>query len=218
MKHKVVQGETLSSIATRFKFSTIDTIYNHSNNSEFKALRPNPDIIHAGDELFIPETVPAKLKVELNKKVTFIIKKPKEILSLRINLEEDKDLQAANKDATLIVDDVEHSSKVDASGLVQWKLPKTSTRMGIVKLFLEPDQSEPTHAFEVKLGELNPISENTGIQARLNGLGFHCGKVDNKLKIKSNEAIRKFQQVNNLAIDGMAGPNTQQTLEKQYGC
>jgi hypothetical protein len=218
MKHKVAQGETLSSIAKCYGFSSIDIIYDHSDNSNFKALRPNPDIIHAGDEIFIPEITLAKLKVALNKKVTFVLKQPKEILSLLINFEEDEDTQGADKDAILIVDDVEYPSKSDSSGLVKWKLPKTSIRTGIVKLYLEPDQSEATHAFEVKLGELNPVSENTGIQARLNGLGFHCGNIDSKIKDKSEEAIRKFQKVNDLVIDGIAGTNTQQALENKYGC
>ncbi len=218
MKHKVVQGESLSSIASHYGFNTIDSIYNHSNNSDFKALRSNPDIIHVGDEVFIPELSPAKYKIELNKKVTFIRKYPKELLSLLINFEEDEENQGGDKDAILIVNDVEYPSKSDSSGLVKWKLPKTSKRTGLVKLFLEPDQNEATHAFEVKLGDLNPVSENTGVQARLNGLGFHCGNIDNKIKDKSEEAIRKFQKVNNLVVDGIAGTNTQQALENKYGC
>jgi len=218
MKHKVVQGDTLCSIAKHYGFGSINEIYNHSNNSDFKALRSNPDIIHVGDEIYIPDISPAKYQVELNKKITFIRKRPKETLSLMLNFEEDEETQGADIDAILIVDDVEYTSKSDADGLVEWKLPKASTRTGIVKLFLEPDQNEATHAFEVKLGDLNPVSENTGIQARLNGLGFDCGRIDNKLKDKSEAAIRKFQEANGLTIDGIAGLNTQQALEKKYGC
>lgn len=218
MKHKVVQGDSLSSIAKGYGFSSIDEIYNHSSNSDFKALRPNPDVIHVGDEIFIPEVNPAKYQVELNKKTTFVRKHPKETLSLLLNFEEDEDAQGAGIDAILIVDEIEYSSKSDADGLVEWKLPKTPTRTGIVKLFLEAEQSEATHAFEVKLGDLNPVSENTGIQARLNGLGFHCGRIDNKLKDKSEAAIRAFQEVNGLSVDGIAGVNTQQALENKYGC
>lgn len=218
MKHKVVQGDSLSSIAKRYGFSSIDEIYNHSSNSDFKALRTNPDIIHVGDEIFIPEINPAKYQAELNKKMTFIRKHPKETLSLLLNFEEDEEKQGADINAILIVDEVEYESKSDANGLVEWKLPKTSTRTGVVQLFLEPDQTEATHAFEVKLGELNPVSENTGIQARLNGLGFYCGKIDNKLKEKSEAAIREFQEMNGLTIDGIAGTNTQQALENKYGC
>jgi hypothetical protein len=218
MKHKVVQGESLASIAKHYGFRSEDVIYNHSNNSDFKKLRPNPDIIHVGDEIFIPEINPAKYQVELNKKTTFIRKHPKENLSLLLNFEEDEDAQGAGIDAILIVDEIEYSSKSDADGLVEWKLPKTPIRTGMVKLFLEPDQNEATHAFEVKLGDLNPVSENTGIQARLNGLGFHCGKIDSKIKNKSEEAIRKFQKVNDLVVDGVAGKNTQQALENKYGC
>ncbi len=218
MKHKVKQGERLSSIAKYYGFGSADVIYNHSDNANFKSLRPNPDIIHVGDEICIPEINPAKYQIELNKKTTFVRKHPKETLSIMLNFEEDEETQGAGIDAILIVDDVEYTSKSDADGLVEWKLPKTSTRTGIVKLFLEPDQNEATHAFEVKLGDLNPVSENTGIQARLNGLGFDCGRIDNKLKDKSEAAIRKFQEANGLTIDGIAGLNTQQALEKKYGC
>ncbi len=218
MIHTVKQGETLSHIALHYGFPSIDTIYNHSDNADFKALRPNPNVIHPKDKIFIPEISPAKHPVDINKNTRFIIKRPKEALKLHLKLEEDNENTAANKEAILIVDDVKYNATIDGDGVAEWKLPKTLSRTGLVHLFIEPDDKQPTHVFEVKIGALDPVTENTGIQARLNGLGFQCGNVDNRLRDKSEDAIREFQQASNLTVDGIAGPNTQQSLEKQYGC
>jgi peptidoglycan hydrolase-like protein with peptidoglycan-binding domain len=56
------------------------------------------------------------------------------------------------------------------------------------------------------------------VQARLNALGFHCGEVDDKLRKKSEQAIKEFQTAKQLTVDGIAGPITQAELENHYGC
>jgi hypothetical protein len=58
--HTVESGENLSSIAKRFKVSSWQEIYNHPKNSDFRKKRPNPNLIHVGDKVFIPDssTVP----------------------------------------------------------------------------------------------------------------------------------------------------------------
>ncbi|KXO08361.1 putative membrane protein [Moritella sp. JT01] len=61
--YTVVSGDNLTLIARRFGFRNYQTIYDHELNSEFKKSRPNPNIIHPGDEIIIPnkvmKTVPA---------------------------------------------------------------------------------------------------------------------------------------------------------------
>lgn len=218
MKHVVKPGETLSSIALKYGFKSIDAIYNHAENEDFRERRSNPDVIYEGDSIFIPDMSPAKFSIEVNRTNRFTVSLPKEILSMHLVFEDDVDQQGANIEAVLIIDDIEYPAKSDGDALVQWKIPRTNTRKGLVKLFLESDKTEATHVFEVLLGDLNPVSENTGIQARLNNLGFNCGKVDNNIKEKSISAIKKFQEANNLTVDGVPGPKTLKALEDKYGC
>src|SRR5271163_1627804 len=56
--HTVVQGECLSSIAYNYGFGDWHIIYDDSHNADFKAKRPNPNLIYPGDELYIPDVKP----------------------------------------------------------------------------------------------------------------------------------------------------------------
>lgn len=54
----VKPGDCLTKIAADNGFDDGKIIYDHPGNAQFRKKRPNPDVIQAGDELFIPETVP----------------------------------------------------------------------------------------------------------------------------------------------------------------
>ncbi len=53
--HIVEQGECLSSIAADYGFADYRTIYNAPENADFRAKRPNPNLIYPGDSLVIPD-------------------------------------------------------------------------------------------------------------------------------------------------------------------
>ncbi len=84
MIHKVVQGECLISIAQKFGLANWQTIYDAPENADFKKLRKNPNMICPDDMLFIPALTGTKQKGDLNKKTTFIIKKPKGFFSISL--------------------------------------------------------------------------------------------------------------------------------------
>jgi N-acetylmuramoyl-L-alanine amidase len=53
--YTVVQGDCLSSIALQFGYADWRNIYNDAANAAFRQLRPNPNLIYPGDEIFIPD-------------------------------------------------------------------------------------------------------------------------------------------------------------------
>ena len=53
-RYTVVAGDCLSSIAARHGFSNWRIVYDAPENADFRAKRPNPNVIYAGDVLFIP--------------------------------------------------------------------------------------------------------------------------------------------------------------------
>ena len=53
--HEVKQGECLSSIARRFGFRDWKKIYQHPMNADLRQKRPNPNVLHPGDRIFISE-------------------------------------------------------------------------------------------------------------------------------------------------------------------
>jgi peptidoglycan hydrolase-like protein with peptidoglycan-binding domain len=52
------------------------------------------------------------------------------------------------------------------------------------------------------------------IQTALKNAGLYEGAIDGKIGPKTQEAIKKFQQENNLKVDGKVGPKTWAVLKK----
>src|ERR1051325_8947818 len=53
--HVVKKGESLSTIARQYGHSDWKAIYDHPANAGFKKKRPNPNVIHPGDVVVIPD-------------------------------------------------------------------------------------------------------------------------------------------------------------------
>jgi len=50
----VKPGDSLGAIAKRVGVASWRELYNHPRNAEFKRKRPNPNVIHPGDKLYVP--------------------------------------------------------------------------------------------------------------------------------------------------------------------
>lgn len=50
----VKPGDNLTVIARRFGLASWRELYNHPRNADFKRKRPNPNLIHPGDKLYVP--------------------------------------------------------------------------------------------------------------------------------------------------------------------
>jgi peptidoglycan hydrolase-like protein with peptidoglycan-binding domain len=58
----------------------------------------------------------------------------------------------------------------------------------------------------------------TGVQARLNNLGYNTGPVDGIQGPRTTEAIREFQEKYGLKVDGVVGPITRGKLVEVHRC
>ena len=72
-------------------------------------------------------------------------------------------------------------------------------------------------AFPIDLGYVDPIDQLSGIQCRLNMLGYECGAVDGKNGPITRAAVKAFQKDKSLQVDGIAGSNTQDKLKESFG-
>lgn len=52
--HEIQSGEYLSLIALNYGVDSWETIYYHPSNAEFRAQRPNPDLVYPGDVVYVP--------------------------------------------------------------------------------------------------------------------------------------------------------------------
>lgn len=62
-----------------------------------------------------------------------------------------------------------------------------------------------------KFGYIN-LEDFDGVQTALNHLGFDAGEADGKDGPHTQKAVREFQAQASIAIDGIVGPNTRQSL------
>lgn len=53
--HTVAEGESLSAIASRNGLQSWRTIWDHPRNVELRSHRPTPELVHQGDQVYVPD-------------------------------------------------------------------------------------------------------------------------------------------------------------------
>lgn len=206
-KYIVNQGDCISSIA--FKYGLFpDTIWNDSKNSKLKQDRKDPNVLMPGDEVYIREKEEKEESCESEKKHRFKRKGVPERLRLQFMDEEGKG--RANEAYVLDIDGELSDSKTDKDGKVEIWIPPNANKGKIT--FRDSGEE-----YELQLGELDPVTEVTGVQARLGNLGFYEGEVDGKMSEELENAIRDFQEKKGLDPTGKLDESFRQKLESVYG-
>jgi N-acetylmuramoyl-L-alanine amidase len=188
--HTVIQGECLSSIAKRYGFSHWRTIYDHPQNAGFKRKRPNPNVIYPGDEIFIPDRELKQKTGGTEKRHKLKLKAPRTFL--RIVLQDHEGKTLSGKKYKLKLEDREYQGATAPDGLIEQEIAADAEK-GELLVWMEGDGSGECCTLPLKVGHLDPVEEITGVQARLNNLGFYCGKIDGILGPKTTGALKAFQ-------------------------
>jgi N-acetylmuramoyl-L-alanine amidase len=212
-RYAVVAGDCLSSIAEDFGFADYRSIYDDPINADFRALRPNPNLIHPGDVIQIPDKEGKFDNKGTGATHQFTVRTTKRFLRLRMLNSEGAKL--ADADYTLNVDGEERKGTTDADGFLREAISrrarKASMQIGGAN-------------WTLNIGHLNPIDQAPdagilGVQQRLANLGYQPGAIDGTDGPKTQAAVRAFQEGNPpLAVDGICGPKTQARLVDVHGC
>lgn len=202
-KQKVGAGETTMSIAKKNGFFW-ETIWNHPENAELKAKRKDPNVLHADDDIFIPEKkekivdkaseaehtfklkgTPAKLKIQMMK-----LGKPR-----------------ANEKYILKFDNESIEGQTGGDGKIEHFIqPDTSSAQLIFKNGKE--------VYNLKLGNLDPLDLPSGVQQRLNNLGYDCGGEMGEIGDETKAALKEFQADNKLDASGEVDAATKAKLQE----
>jgi len=207
-KHTVKQGECIESIAFEKGFFW-ETIWNDPANTEVKRIREDPNVLLAGDQLFIPDMRVKEVSGQTEQRHRFRRKGTPSKFS--ITLEDENDQPRANLPYVLDIDGQLFSGKTDADGRLEHVIPPNA-RQGILRVGPEEDQEE----YQLNLGSMDPVTEISGVQARLKNLGYDCGKIDGKLGPQTKEAISAFQAKHNLQVTGTPDDDTQLKLKEVH--
>lgn len=214
-QHTVAQGETLLRIARQYGYKTSTALYNHPSNAEFKALRPDPNLIFPGDIITIPPKKEKFMPLRASSINTFVVQNEKEYFRLQIIHEDGDDI--TGKRIVLNIGNQTIDTVLPSDGLVEVELNENDTLTAQVDLYLKEDQSSPSESFTAQVGHLDPIDTLSGVQARCNLLGFDCGKVDGINGAKTKAGVRDFQYEHDLEVDGIAGKKTTAKLQQVFG-
>jgi len=204
----VKQGDCIESIAFRHGLFW-ETIWNHPNNQQLRLERKTPNVILSGDKVFVPDLRPKEEPGATEKKHRF---KRKGVPSkLRIVLKE-ANKPRASVSYILEIDGQFFSGQTNAQGILSHPIPPHAKR-GKLIVISGNDKEE----YQLQLGYLDPISEVSGVQARLKNLGFECGEVNGVLNSETKAAIRVFQSKYGLKETGEIDEPTRQKLMQEHG-
>jgi len=214
MYHEVQQGEWLAKIARRYGFGDWRKIYYHPDNAELRRLRPNPNVLYPGDRIFIPERETGEVSARTEMRHQYRRKSPGDSLSIRIwpstrPIDGESPTPVKPMPYRLTIGSSVFEGETDPQGLLQIpKLPPRATE-GVLEVM--------GCTIRILIGHLDPVDEITGIQARLNQLGYDAGPVDGILGPRTKAAVAAFQMYNDLEVDGIPGPHTKEKLARLAG-
>jgi hypothetical protein len=211
-QHKVVQGDCIESIAATHGLEP-DMIWEHANNASLREERNGKSFaLFPGDVLFVPDPRVKRVDVATGRSHTVVLKIPKTLLHIRFLDVDDE----PRKDVpyTLEIDGVEFEGTTTADGDVKQEI-RASAQSGT--LTLNPGQGADEEVYTVDLGHLDPIEETSGLQARLQHLGFYTGEVDGELGSRTRDAILAYQRAYDLSDTGEFDDDTKSHLEQQHG-
>ena len=199
-RHKVVQGECLSSLAEQHGF-LVDTLWNHPDNTELRLKRKDANVLYPGDVVAIPEK---QLKEESGStEHLHRFRKKGTPAKLRIRLM-DGNQPRANVPYQLEVDGTWMDGTTDGAGFLEHPIAPTAQKG---KLLVGDGPTKDV--FEWKFGTLDPIDTDQGVRGRLVDLGFGTDDMA--------EAIKAFQERSGLPVTGEPDAATRDMLKEQFG-
>ena len=205
-KHIVKQGDCISSIAFKYGFFP-DTIWNDSKNSKLKQDRKDPNVLLPGDEVYIRDKEEKEESCASENKHRFRRKGVPEKFIIQFKL---KGEPRADETYVLDIDGVLSEGKTDKEGKVEISIPPNA-KQGKISF---RDSGED---YKLDLGDLDPITDISGVQGRLYNLGLYFGPVDGKMSNRLEQVIRAFQKANNVKTTGKLDDETRDKIQEAYG-
>jgi len=205
--HKVRQGECIESIAMRYGMFW-QSIWDDPKNINLKAKRSDSNVLMPDDTVYVREKALKWVDGATESKHRF---RRKGVPSkLRIRLMND-DEPCVKTRCVLIIDGLAIEKETDSDGWLIVPIPPDA-RQG--DLFV--GESEEEH--HLQLGCMDPPDEISGLQSRLNNLGFPCGDAEGVLGPGTVAALRNFQRKHDLHVTGKPDKATVDKLVSEHEC
>ncbi len=198
-------GDSIPSLARSHGFFW-ETLWNHAENAALKEKRSDPNLLAAGDRVFIPERTTKWEPAGTEERHRFkLLGDPvRFVLQLRRFGEPRK-----NEPYVLRVGRELIEGTTDGQGKLETFIPGDAKSA----LLLLRGGAEKT---PLRISRLDPVTELSGVQQRLLNLGYDCRSESGKLDPATQNALRRFQAAQELEVTGEPDAATQAQLEKLH--
>jgi len=220
--YQVQSGDCMSSIAFANGFFW-KTLWNDGSNAALKALRKNPNVLMPGDIVHLPDLTVKQVPGATEARHKFMLKGVPE--KLRIKLLDYNHKPRPNLDYIITIEGNSRRGKTDASGKLNESIPPNAmnAKLTFDAPVLMDNTGKPMpgqvkkQVLILQLGVLHPISQVSGLKARLANLGFYQGPIDENLDPATKQAIRFLQKMKGLSVTGIADDATKAQLQELHG-
>ena len=185
--HDVVPGDTLLALAAANGLESWQDIVNAPENASIKEKLADPGILKSGSKIFIPNKVMRHEASAVDAKHPFKISRPK--AWIRMAVKDAAGVAFAGKKYELTAGDTTASGTIPPGGVIEHAVSVTTTS-GTLKVWTSDTEFQ---TWDLKIGHMEPLDEVSGVQARLNNLGFPCGEPDGVVDDELTAAVKAFQ-------------------------
>lgn len=210
LQHTVSQGDCMYSIGERYGFYW-KTLWDHPRNASVNELRKDPNVLFAGDVVFIPDIENKEESCATD--ATHKFRRKAVPAMLRLQLRDRKNQPRPKLPYRIDIDGDLRTGTTDGDGYIIQPIQPTAQQ---AILYIEED-GEP-EKYTLALGTVDPITETTGVQQRLSNLGYGCGTADGTVNSQTENALRAFQKKEGLTETGEPDDSTRARLKQAHGC
>ncbi|MEO7093854.1 MAG: hypothetical protein ABI175_11430 [Polyangiales bacterium] len=232
-QHEVKAGEHMVRICAENKQRDYRPIWDHADNKPLTKDRKNPNLLLPGDIVVLPDAKAKTVTAKTEKHHVFIVKGKLE-LDFRIVLIDENDKPIADKEVDFLkkgetatsdgdgkVEKIDLPFKFELGTLeFEYRTIDLSTRgTQPPELWQGEEIVEPR--FVVAIGHLDPLETVSGVQGRLNNLGYYAGEIgyaeEDEIAVKC--AVEEFEVEHGLKPKGDPEDDGLRTkLKEVYGC
>jgi hypothetical protein len=207
LAYTVKAGDCIANIAFRHGMFP-GTLWDDPKNRELREERKDPNILLPGDVVYLRAKELKEVPGGTEERHRFRRRGVPEMLRLQFSHADGTprcgEPYVLNIDGSLI------SSTTDDDGYVIQPIPPKARE---AVLLLGEEQEE----FAFELGDLDPVEAISGVQGRLENLGFYDGPIDGRLTAETTQAITAFQASKGIVATGETDQQTRDALRAAYG-
>ena len=193
----VGQGDSCTNIA-HAAGHIVDKVWNDGQNAALKAQRKDPNVLFPGDKLFVPPIETKEIDCAVDQKHTFqLTGEPAKFRTQLFMLDEPR----KNEPYTLVVEGKVYQGTTDGDGKLEHDISATA-KSAVLTL------NGGKEKYPIRIGYLNPVETTSGVQQRLNNLGFHAGSEEGQMNDATRKALVAFQKAAKLPETGQADAAT----------